>query len=99
MENKEKKKVMSLSKTLLGLCLLCLSFAIHAAAVNINTADAAALAAAIDGVGMKRAEAIVAYRNEYGPFKSVDDLVKVKGLGEKTLDNNRDKLTVSDPAK
>ena len=64
------------------------------AAVDINTADAQALADAIDGVGIKRAEAIVAYRQEHGPFQSVDDLVNVKGIGPKILENNRDELTV-----
>jgi competence protein ComEA len=44
-------------------------------AVNINTADAAAITGAhIKGIGKKRAEAIVAYRQQHGPFKSVDDL-------------------------
>ena len=68
--------------------------ALHAAEpVNINTADAATLASAIAGVGMKRAEAIVAYREANGPFSSVDDLVMVKGVGAKTLEQSRAGLT------
>lgn len=57
--------------------------------VNINTADAATLADGLKGVGLKKAEAIVAYRNEHGPFKSVDELVNVKGIGEKSLEKLR----------
>lgn len=53
--------------------------------VDINTADAVALAAAIDGVGLKRAAAIVAYREANGPFSSVRDLTMVRGVGEKTV--------------
>jgi competence protein ComEA len=57
--------------------------------VNINTADAATLAGSLRGVGTKKAEAIVAYRSEHGPFKSVDELVNVKGIGEKMLEQLR----------
>ncbi|HEY0720581.1 MAG TPA: helix-hairpin-helix domain-containing protein [Gammaproteobacteria bacterium] len=65
-----------------------------AAPVNINTADAAALSAGITGVGEKKAEAIIKYRKEHGPFKSVDELVNVPGIGEKTVENNRNNLTI-----
>ncbi len=50
--------------------------------VNINTADAAALTAALKGVGPSKAEAIVAYRQSYGSFQSVDELAEVKGIGD-----------------
>jgi competence protein ComEA len=63
-------------------------------AVNINTADAQTLAAALDGVGASRAQAIVAYRDAHGPFRSVDDLTQVKGIGERVLDANRNRITV-----
>lgn len=62
--------------------------------VNINTADAATISANIIGVGEKRAQAIVAFREEHGPFKSVDELTQVKGIGLKLVDQNRDNLTV-----
>lgn len=45
--------------------------------VNINTSNAAELARALDGVGLKKAEAIIAYRNTHGAFKTVEDLLKV----------------------
>ncbi|MGV6851011.1 MAG: ComEA family DNA-binding protein [bacterium] len=69
------------------------------AAVNINTADAQQLADNIKGVGLAKAEAIVAYRNENGPFKSIEDLVMVKGIGLKTVEKNRDNLTASKKGK
>lgn len=60
--------------------------------VNINTADAKTLARELSGVGMAKAEAIVAYREKNGPYKSADDLVKVKGLGKKLVDQNKANL-------
>ena len=57
--------------------------------VDINSADAKELAEGLDGVGMSKAEAIVAYREEHGPFASADDLAKVKGIGERTVELNR----------
>jgi competence protein ComEA len=60
--------------------------------VNINTADARTLARELDGVGKAKAEAIVAYREKNGPFKSAADLVKVKGLGKKLIDQNKANL-------
>ena len=64
------------------------------AAVNINKADAAALASGLTGVGTARAEEIVRYREAYGPFKSVDELTEVKGIGKSTLDQNRARITL-----
>jgi competence protein ComEA len=76
-----------------SILLLTSSFA-FAEPVNINTADAATLATALEGIGASRAEAIVAYRTEHGPFQSVDDLAQVQGIGEKILEANRGNLTV-----
>ena len=61
--------------------------------ININTADKEALMS-IKGIGEKRAEAIIAYRDQNGPFKSLDDLAEVKGVGKLFIDLNRDQLTV-----
>ena len=55
-----------------------------AALVNINSADEAQLTA-LQGIGPTKAKAITQYRQEHGPFKTVDDLKKVSGIGEKTL--------------
>lgn len=64
------------------------------AAVNINTADAATLAAGLNGIGIKKAEAIVAYREQKGKFTSADQLLEVKGIGKATLDKNREKIKI-----
>ena len=61
-------------------------------AVNINTADFKAIKSALK-VSTTRAKAIVSYRTKNGPFKSVDDLAKVKGVTKSWLDKNRDKVT------
>jgi competence protein ComEA len=61
--------------------------------VNINTADEAALTS-LKGVGKTKAKAILDYRQKNGPFKSVDDLKNVKGIGDKTLAKLRDQITV-----
>lgn len=80
------------------LCLSFLSFAALAVPVNINTVDASTLATTIKGVGPKLAKAIVQYRTEHGPFETVDDLQKVKGVGAKTIEKNREKLSVDTTA-
>ena len=58
--------------------------------VNVNSASAEEIAEALKGVGMSKAEAIVAYRDANGQFKHVDELVNVKGNGLRTVDINRD---------
>ncbi len=61
--------------------------------VDINSADAQTIAAALSGVGLEKAKAIVEYRQEHGLFLSVDDLVAVRGIGPKTLEKNRELIT------
>jgi competence protein ComEA len=63
--------------------------------VNINTADTWLLAA-LPGIGDVRAQAIVAYRRENGPFRDVNELFNVEGFGAVTLENIRDLITVGD---
>ena len=60
--------------------------------IDINTASAEMLAETIDGVGERRADAIVRYREQHGPFASVEELVEVSGIGPKILERSRDKL-------
>jgi competence protein ComEA len=72
--------------------LFTLSVPASAGPVDINTADAAMLAAAIDGVGEKRAAIIVQHREINGPFASVDELADVKGIGAATVERNRQHL-------
>ena len=57
--------------------------------VNINTADAETISAELQGVGMSKAQAIVEYRKNHGPFKSFEDLTLVKGIGARTVEINR----------
>ncbi|MEE9302842.1 MAG: helix-hairpin-helix domain-containing protein [Thiotrichaceae bacterium] len=65
-----------------------------AAMVNINKANAETIAENLKGVGLSKAKAIVKYRKDNGKFESVDELTNVKGIGEKTLEKNRDVMTV-----
>ena len=52
----------------------------------------------LPGIGPAKAEAILAYREEYGPFQSVDDLLSVSGIGEVTLENLRPYVTAGGAA-
>ena len=61
--------------------------------INVNTADAATLEV-LNGVGEVLAAAIVTYRDENGPFTSVDQLEEVPGIGPSTLEELRDQVTV-----
>jgi len=62
--------------------------------VDLNAADAETLAATLKGVGLSKAKAIVAYREMYGPFASIDELTEVKGIGGAILERNRDRLVL-----
>ena len=62
--------------------------------LDLNKATAAQLAESLNGIGMAKAEDIVAYRAEHGPFTTVDDLLLVRGIGEATLQKNRELVTV-----
>lgn len=87
-----------LRKTL-GALALCFAIALPAFAatpVNINSADAKTIAASLDGIGLGKARAIVAWRSAHGPFKKVTDLGKVKGIGPKTLARNRSAILLAD---
>lgn len=59
------------------------------AGVNINTASAAELADALSGVGLTKAEAIVAFRELNGSFLELDEIAQVKGIGGATLEKNK----------
>lgn len=82
-------------------CMLALLLALPLAAaeqVNINTASAEEIAAALNGVGMSKAEKIVEYREQNGPFAHIDELVNVKGIGLRTVDKNRDAILLQEDA-
>lgn len=71
---------------------------VFAAPVNINTADAKTIADALQGVGLSKAEAIVKYRTEHGPFKTLEELANVPGIGEKTIEKNKADILLGDAA-
>lgn len=61
--------------------------------VNLNSATAQELSQLIN-IGMSRAEAIVAYREQYGPFRSLQELTQVGGIGERTVELNLDRIMI-----
>ena len=63
--------------------------------VNVNTASAEELEA-LTGIGPALAEAIVSYRDEHGAFKTPEDLMNVKGIGEGKLEALRGEITLTD---
>jgi len=63
--------------------------------VNVNIADAETISAELKGVGISKAIAIVEYRKANGPFRSVDELAQVKGIGERTVEINRANILVA----
>lgn len=61
--------------------------------INLNKVDAISLAKSVKGIGPTRAKAIVAYRESHGRFKSIDDLLKVKGIGKGFMKRNQAELS------
>ena len=88
---------MNTLKTLFSSLILSLALAGAAIAgetVNINTADAATIDRVLLNVGPAKAQAIVDYRKANGAFKSAEQLAMVKGIGLKTVEKNRDRISV-----
>lgn len=63
--------------------------------LNINTADAEALAARLVGVGLVKAQEIVLYREKFGDFVAIEELADVKGIGMATVEKNRHLIALS----
>jgi len=82
-------------KMMLAVCLLIPTL-LFAEMVNINTADKEVLMTSIKGVGETRADAIIAYREQNGDFKSVEELAEVRGIGGSIVEKNMDNLSVTD---
>ena len=76
----------------LPLCAMLLPFLALAGPVNVNTADAETISRSLEGVGLSKARAIVEYRQKHGPFKSANDLSLVKGIGDRTVELNRENI-------
>lgn len=81
---------------LLVIVLIACSFVssrAEGALVNINTADEATLVT-LNYIGKSKAQAIIAYREEHGPFKSIEELKGVSGVGNRVFESIKDKITV-----
>jgi len=81
--------------------LACLLFSVPVFAstpVDINKADAAAISESLDGIGLAKAQAIVTWRDQHGPFKTIDDLAEVKGVGMSIVERNRQAILLGDSA-
>ena len=85
---------MKLLHTLFLTTILLFSSAAFAGKININNASADQIASAMTGIGESKAKAIVDYRSSHGKFKSVQDLENVDGIGSKTVEKNKDKITL-----
>lgn len=60
--------------------------------IDLNKADVSSLTGSFKGIGTKRAEAIIAYRDSHQGFKSIEELAEVKGIGQHFMMANREKL-------
>jgi len=85
---------MKLLQTLFFTLILLTSSSAFAEKVNINTANAEQIATTMTGIGENKAKAIVEYRESHGKFKSIEDLENVDGVGLKTLEKNKDKISL-----
>ncbi len=85
---------MKLLHTLFLTTILLFSSAAFAEKININNASAEQIASAMTGIGENKAKAIVDYRSSHGKFKSVQDLENVDGIGSKTVEKNKDKISL-----
>lgn len=85
---------MKIIKAVMFCAAVMLAGIAHAGNVNINKADASSLSAELSGIGEKKAQAIIDYRTKNGPFASVDDLQKIKGISDKTIEKNRENISL-----
>ena len=83
-------------KKIIFLLSVFFSVNVFATPVNINTADAQTIADSLNGIGIKKAEAIVAYREKNGDFKTIESLTAVSGVGEKTVEKNKADILLTD---
>ncbi len=88
------KRANALRKSVQMLIASLLPMSVLAGPVDINKADAATIAKELQGIGLSRAQAIVEYRDKNGAFKSADELRKVKGIGAKTIEQNRANIRI-----
>ena len=87
-----------MNKWIIAVIAALTPFLVFAGPVNVNKADAETIARELQGIGPSKARAIVEYRETNGPFESVNDLLKVQGIGPKTLEDNRKNILLEDDA-
>ncbi len=72
------------------------AFSSDAAKVNVNTANAEELAT-LKGIGPAIAEKVIEYREQNGPFATIEDIKKVSGIGDQIFENNKDLIVIDAP--
>ncbi|MEM7098152.1 MAG: helix-hairpin-helix domain-containing protein [Pseudomonadota bacterium] len=92
------KKILKNLVWMVGLVMVCVSsaWAVPEGKVNINTATPEVLADMLVGVGESRADAIVEHRETHGDFAELADLLAVKGIGSRVLEDNAQRIVLSE---
>ncbi len=89
----------NIRRTLAALLIVMVGSAVAVAGpVNVNTADAETISAELKGIGITKALAIVEFREANGPFKAPEELAMVKGIGERTVEINREFIVLNSTA-
>jgi len=89
----ERRLVSILSCVMVISILMVPVYIIAGEKINLNTATLEELTK-LKGIGPAYAQRIIDYRQNYGPFEKIEDLMKVKGIGQKIFDTNKDIITV-----
>lgn len=79
-------------KAILMVMLLLLTGVVSATQIDINSASADVIAKNLKGVGPSKAAAIVEFRKANGPFRKIEELTQIKGIGTKTINANRENI-------
>ncbi len=89
-----KRRLVSILSCVVVISILMVPVCIMAGEkINLNNATLEELTK-LKGIGPAYAQRIIDYRENYGPFEKIEDLMKVKGIGQKTFDANKDIITV-----
>ena len=93
-EAKMKKRTFKIAMCIALISMLVTpAFLMAVEKINLNTATLEELMT-LERIGPKYAQRIIDYRDTYGPFEKIEDIMKVKGIGPKTFDANKDIITV-----
>jgi len=85
---------LSFSQPLMAKTASVKSNAEQTVSINLNKAGAKEIAKALKGIGLKKAQAIVEYREKHGDFKAVEELASVKGIGVATIAKNHSRISL-----